>query len=129
MATMTLPTPKTISILIPFTITHLHAKFEDDPRRTAAGKAFTTKSLRRWTWRRQGQNHSTIKITILCRLQCRLQYFTKRPQIESTLTISKVSDLSSSFTKQRPVSTHAHDLSSSYHTSAHFFVVLINAMN
>ena len=59
------------------------------------------------------------------RLQCRLQYFTKRPQVESTLTISKVSDLSPSFTKQRSVTTHAHDLYSSsrsrsrYRTSAH----------
>ena len=30
-----------------FTITHLHAKFEDDPRRIAAGRALTRKSLRR----------------------------------------------------------------------------------
>ena len=29
-----------------FTIMHLHAKFEDDPRRTAAGRALTRKSLR-----------------------------------------------------------------------------------
>ena len=44
---MTPPTPKATSWRLRFTITHLHAKFEDDPRRTAAGRAFTRKSLRR----------------------------------------------------------------------------------
>ena len=51
MATMTAPTPKNDCRLC-FTITHLHAKFEDDPRRTAAGRALTSKSLRRRTRRR-----------------------------------------------------------------------------